>query len=412
MTIRKYNREIDQKAVHRIWHEIGWLDGTVDDQIKGLDEFLDSGNVRIAEVHGEAECMVATHPCRVRHLSNVLEASAVTAVTVGHAGRKQGLAGQVTARAIVEDAANGAAISALGMFEQGFYNRLGFGTGGYVHQVAFDPAHLAVDRGFRAPKRLTTENAAEMHAARLRRMPWHGACSLPLPAVTSSKMQWEGPGFGLGYYDGPNGELSHYFWATAGDREYGPYHLHLIVYETGDQLMELLALLRGLGDQVRLMRTLEPVHVQLQDLIHRPIAHRVATKSSPYQGGVESLAFWQMRICDVESVFASTRLACPEFTFSLELTDPIESRLDGDVPWRGVAGNYVVTIGETCVAERETDYALPTLSASVNALTRMWLGVLPASSLAITDDLTAEEDLLQELDAAFRLPTPKVNWEF
>jgi len=42
----------------------------------------------------------------------------------------------------------------------------------------------------------------------------------------------------------------------------------------------------------------------------------------------------------------------------------------------------------------------------------MWLGALPASSLAVTDELSAPNDLLKKLDKAFRLPTPKIDWDF
>ncbi len=36
----------------------------------------------------------------------------------------------------------GAELAGLGMFEQGFYNKLGFGTLAYENWVSFDPANL------------------------------------------------------------------------------------------------------------------------------------------------------------------------------------------------------------------------------------------------------------------------------
>jgi len=71
-----------------------------------------------------------------------------------------------------------------------------------------------------------------------------------------------------------------------------------------------------------------------------------------------------------------------------------------------------VTVGEEPRAEPGTHGSLPTLTASVNALSRLWLGVRPASGLAITDDLAGPPALLAELDTAFRLPPPKLDWEF
>ena len=56
--------------------------------------------------------------------------------------------------------------------------------------------------------------------------------------------------------------------------------------------------------------------------------------------------------------------------------------------------------------------SLPTLKASVGAFTRLWLGVLSANGLAVTDQLSGPPDLLGELDRAFLLPQPHPDWDF
>jgi hypothetical protein len=101
------------------------------------------------------------------------------------------------------------------------------------------------------------------------------------------------------------------------------------------------------------------------------------------------------------------------------LTDPFEYAPGEDSQWRGVAGDYVVTLGPSSGAEQGSDDALPTpddalptLSASVNAFTRMWLGVRPATGLAVTDNLVGPPPLLEALDAVLRLPDPKPDWDF
>jgi len=71
-----------------------------------------------------------------------------------------------------------------------------------------------------------------------------------------------------------------------------------------------------------------------------------------------------------------------------------------------------VTLGPSSGAERGTDASLPTLTATVNALTRLWLGVRPATGLAVTDDLSGPLDLLQALDRAICLPEPKPDWDY
>ena len=148
--------------------------------------------------------------------------SCVTGVTTSRVARRRGLARRLAARAIAVDAAEGALVASLGMFEQGYYNRLGFGTGGYEHWVSFDPARLNVDVRPRVPRRITADDWALVHASRLARRRGHGACNLIPPEITQAEMRWADNGFGLGYCDGPNGELTHHIWCQTKNVEQGP----------------------------------------------------------------------------------------------------------------------------------------------------------------------------------------------
>jgi hypothetical protein len=136
------------------------------------------------------------------------------------------------------------------------------------------------------------------------------------------------------------------------------------------------------------------------------------TEKSEYENRTRAAAYWQMRMCDVSACLASTKLQGEPVSFNLKLSDPIESVLDDDAEWRGVAGDYVITLGEESSAVPGTDSTLPLLEASVNAFTRLWLGVKPAIGLAVTDDLTGSAELLAELERILRLPTPKPDWDF
>jgi hypothetical protein len=109
---------------------------------------------------------------------------------------------------------------------------------------------------------------------------------------------------------------------------------------------------------------------------------------------------------------AGTHLPWGEVRFNLSLTDPVEGYLEGESRWRGCGGEYVVTLGQQSSAVAGSDPSLPTLTTTVNAFTRLWLGVLPASSLAVTDELTAPPDLLRQLDEVLRLPLPRPDWGF
>ena len=172
LSFRPYDAARDQKAVHRIWREIGWIESG---QEPHLDIFVDACRSWVAEIDGEAECLVLTTPGTVRHLRDDVPMSCVAAVTTSRVARKQGFAGRLTARAIAADVAEGAHVSALGMFEQGFYNRLGFGTGAYEHMVSLDPSRLRLPDSSpdRVPRRITTDDWQAVHESRLGRARGH-----------------------------------------------------------------------------------------------------------------------------------------------------------------------------------------------------------------------------------------------
>ena len=412
MTIRPYNPESDFDAVARIWREVGWIDAGDDDQAEGLKTFAAAYDGLVAVIDGSAECYVSTGTGSIRYLSRDLPLSVVTAVTTSHVARRQGLAKKLAAQSIARDAVAGAAVSALGMFDQGYYNQLGFGTGTYEYWHSVDPASIRVSVKARPPRRLNKDDWEAIHQSRLNRKRVHGSCNLATPAATRAEMLWATNGFGLGYADGPNGEITHHIWFSTKAMEFGPLDAWWYSYETTEQFLELMALLGHLGDNVQLVKMREPVDIQIQDLIHQPFRRRRITEKSDYQNQMRATAYWQMRICDVEACLAATELQGEPVRFNLELTDPIAAILDEDAAWRGVGGDYVVTLGSESSAVKGVDAGLPTLTATVNAFTRLWLGVRPATGLAATDDLSGSDGLLSELDRIVRLPTPKPDWDF
>jgi predicted acetyltransferase len=409
-TFRAYDSEQDRDAAIRIWREVGWIE---DDKKKreAFDLFVEGCRALVADVDGAAECLVLSMPGSLRYLEASLPFSAVVGVTTSRVVRKQGFAGRLTAQLIAEDVADGALVAGLGIFEQGFYDRLGFGSGGYEHWLAFDPAQLKVKRQHRIPQRLTLEDWQAVHVSRHARRQGHGAVNLDPQVVTQGEMMWTKNGFGLGYFDGPNGELTHHLWLRDSGNEHGPYTLLWLSYQTGDQFLELMALLKSLGDQVRMVWMREPPHIQMQDFLKQPFRFRQLTEKSKYENRMSATAYWQMRICDLPKCLAKTHVSGDVIRFNLTLSDPIEDFLGADAPWRGVAGSYVVTLGPESQAVRGDDPALPTLKASVNAFTRLWLGVRPATGLAVTDTLSGPPDLLKRLDN-LRLPTPMPDWDF
>ena len=93
-------------------------------------------------------------------------------------------------------------------------------------------------------------------------------------------------------------------------------------------------------------------------------------------------------------------------------TDPIADRLPEHAPWRGCGGEYTVAIGRESSSAPGHDASLPTMHASVNAFTRLWIGVDSATSIAFSDDLDGPPELLAQLDRSLRLPSPYPDWQF
>ena len=410
MTLRLYNEKKDKKAVQRIWRECGWL--TKDKkELKAMDLFISTSRPWVAELNGEAECFVITTNGTIRHLMDDLPLCAVTGVTTSRIARKQGLAGRLTARALSDAVADGAMVAGLGIFDQGFYNQLGFGNGAYEHWVSFDPSTLKIDKHPRIPRRLSVDDWEIMHACRLKRIKTHGNCNLFPAEVTRSEMMWTENGFGLGYFDGPDDSLSHYMWCKARD-EHGPYSINWYAYQTYDQLLELLSLMKQWGDQVFAVRMDEPPGIQIQDLLNQPFRHRSISDKTKYENRISALAYWQLRILDLQGCLDHTHLRFGNLSFNLKLHDPIENYLDDDSSWKGLSGEYIITLGDSSQADNGTHPKLATLNASVGAFTRLWMGILPATSLSLTDELSGPPELLEELDWTLRLPIPRLDWDY
>lgn len=411
MQIASYDHKAHRDSVRRIWREVGWLESGPEHE-PGLDALLAAGPAFIASVDGAVECSVSTAFGDIDHLASRLPYVCVTSVTTGRAARRQGLAARLAAHAVAHAAASGACVAGLSVFDQGFYDRIGFGAGGYEHVVSFDPASVK-DYGYRPnARRIAVADAQAAHAARLARRRAHGSCSLASPEITRSDMQLYHNGFGLGYRAGPGGPITHYLWLSAKDAEHGPYDTVNAVYQDWSQFLELLGLLRTLSDQAHLVRLREPAGFQLQDVLDQPFRSIRVTESSRYATGTRAAAYWQMRICDLAACLGRTALRAGPVRFNLDLSDPIAEHLPNEAPWRGVAGHYIVTLGPDSSARPGVQPELPLLTCGVGAFTRLWLGVLPASSLAATGDLRAAPDLLAALDDVLCLPRPSPDWDF
>lgn len=411
MEILDYDEERDFEAVHRIWIECGWISDDKD-ETEAFRGLIRVNDCIVLPVHGRAECAVMSTPGQIRHGETDLKLGVVAAVTTSHVARRLGAAARLTAETLARQAESGAAVSALGMFEQGFYNRLGFGTGSYANHFRLDPATLVVPKMTRPPVRVGPVRWRDVHGAMMARRRGHGGVTLTTAErLERTEMMPEDEWFGLGYEDGPGGALSHFFWGEA-KGEHGPYRISMMAWQNDDQLFELLSTIAALGDQISTVEMEEPPEIQLQDLLRQPFRNRGLTERSKHESYQSADAWWQLRMLDVAKCLAGTRLEAPTLRFNLTLTDPVEGFLGNRQGWRGTAGDYTVTLGESSAAEQGHTPGLPVLNASVGAFSRMWMGVRPASSLSLTDELAGKEELLRRLDRTLRLPTPFVGWDF
>ena len=400
MDIQPYVAERDLAAIGRIWREVGWVDS--DEQVAAIEHFLVGSACSVVLVAGEAECAVLTTPGAIRYQDVDLDLSVVSGVTTSLIGRKQGLATRLTAHMLAQAANEGAAVSILGMFEQGFYNLLGFGSGSYEHHLRFDPATLDVDVPYRPPIRVTRDDWEAVHATFANRYRHHGGVTISPPGFTRADMIWTEKPFGLGYRS-EDGQLTHFLWGRS-KGEFGPYRVTMLSYHNQHQLLELLKLVSVLGDQVRSIEITEPAGIQLQDLLRHVVRQEVVTAKSEHEFRHSSGTWWQLRMLDIPACVAALSYSGPPVRFVAEVTDPVAKYLEDG--WTGVSGSYVITIGETSSAELGEDDRLPVLETSVNALSRTWFGVRAASSLSLTDDIKGSPELLADLDRALALPQP------
>jgi hypothetical protein len=407
-TVRPYRVE-DAPACRRTWTEAGWIDGAKNEE--AFAEFAASGRSLVGVLGDDAECLVNVHPGSLRYLNEEIPLACVTGVTTSRVARKLGLAARVTAQALAEEARAGTPVATLGVFEQGFYNRLGFGNGPYETWCTFDPAQLTVDATPRPPARISAADWQAVHDNQFSRRRWHGAARCVAPRLTRAEMLWDASAFGLGYF-APDGRLTHHVWCSAEKPRRGPYSVEWMSYRTREELLELLALVRSLADQVHSIEMHEPPGIQLQDFLAQPFKGRRVTENSPHVQRMTSSAYWQVRLLDLSKALSQTHLTTGTARLQLTLTDPIAEHFPADAPWRGIAGDYVVSLGSDSGALPGTDERLPRICASVGAFSRLWLGVRSATSLSWTDDLSAAPEVLAMLDRLFCLPPPGSDWDY
>ena len=403
--IRDFHIERDMASVQRIWREIGWSDSERTDQ--AMTAFFETGTTSVGLVNDEVECSVQAQSGSMRLDHEELPLCVIAAVTTSRVARGLSLAQQLTARELAMGQRRGEAVAVLGMFDQGFYNKLGFGTGAYINEFRVDPNLFDISLKPRAPRRLSADDSDAMLAALMARPPLHGNVVINQSSCFQAELRME-DGFGLGYYEGQR--LTHFVWIKPQD-EHGPYKVRWMGYQDGQGLLELFALLKSLGDQVYSIHMMEPPHVQLQSMLKRPFRSQAVAEEGKYAAEQSASAWYQLRILDIPACINALSYRGPQIGFRLNVEDPVDGMLAGDGSWRSVGGSFDVTLGQHAAVNPAENETLPALTCSINTLSRLIWGVATASSLAISDGLQAPVSLLTALDGVFT-PNPKPGWNF
>jgi hypothetical protein len=404
--MRPYEHDQDLPGVLALWNELNWL-GDCGNRAAGLEAFLRDTHGIVDEVDGRIEGQVAMRDGVVRHEGRTLKFSALCALMVSTVGRLGGFGTRGSAAAVADAAERGIAVAALGFFDQGFYDRIGFGTGDYDHRTTIDPRTLTVPKGHRRPVRLGRDDLARIHACRRKSWRWHGSARFPTPADTEAEMLWYPDCYYLGFED-ERGELTHCLCARK-KGESGPDEVKWLAWQNREQLFELLGVFKGMADSLYAIRIADPPGVQLQDLVERPFESAEKREGGPFHQPDLAGAWEQWRILQPAPAFAGVR-AAGSLRFAVDLHDPIEQFLPEDRAWRGLSGVWTVELGEPCSMRRGG--SAPKLHATVNAFSRWWLGARPASHLALTDHFDGSAALIEDLDRCWRPPRPRNDWEF
>ncbi len=409
MKFRKYNHEQDKKSAFRVWEECGWVEDDDKDR-KAFDIFNSVGRSKVVDVNDSVECFINADHGKMIFGDKTLKITGVTGVTVSRLLRKQGAAPKLLASMIKEETLRGTHVAGLGMFEQGFYNRLGFTTMGYEHWYTFDPSKISIFKKGGVPVRISADDWKEAHKCLSERKKSHGSITFDSPELLHAVMLWSKNGFGLGYKT--DGKLTHYIWLSSSDIEEGPYRVAWMAYGNWNQFLELMGILKCLEEQIRSINMREPAFIQLQDFIEKPFQLQTITRNSKFESRMRSMAYQQLRICNLEECVKAVQYQGDPFSFNLSLTDPLLDFLPDDDSFKGCMGDFTVNIGRvSSIKDGRTD-GLPIVDGSINGFTRLWIGILPPSTLGLTEDLNIDKTLFDKLEKVFYRPDARSDWDY
>ncbi len=100
------------------------------------------------------------------------------------------------------------------------------------------------------------------------------------------------------------------------------------------------------------------------------------------------------------------------FSFNLKLSDPINDFLDDKNQFDGCTGDFTISIGEKSTIQKGHEENLPLVKGTINGFTRLWIGVLPASTIGLVEDLSIDKNLVDILEKVFYRPDVRSDWDY
>ncbi len=409
----------DINAVLGLFRKAGWVSGfkkelfADDSRSKEIvAAFLEDSYAYLACYDGIVESVAQTHQGTIQQTDTILPLCAVTAVICGYVLRKQKATSIALARVLADRAKAGDAFAMLGIFDQGFYDRLGFGTNPYEYEFYIDPRDLNVPKISRPPKEFSLDDFKAIYRSRCRAHSMHGVCTISSEAMVKGEMIFhdEKNGFVLGYTN-EEGEITHHLFANFED-EHGPGGIHWLVFQNEQQLLELLQIVKSLSDQIYSFWLLQPPQIRLQDYLHEPFRSTELTKGGKLPAKTEAYGFSQLRVLDIAQAVAATHFSGETVSLNIQIDDPIERFLENDSAWRGVGGEYVLHLGEESSISPGRHPNYESISLSVNDFSRMLHGSISPAQLCFMQKMKASEGLLKKLTRVFNLPEPHPQWLF
>lgn len=462
MEFRVVNAKPDLEQLKLLWKDAAW-DAELEDYEAALRHLIPHTHSLVADDDRGIAAVVASMGGEFQFLESSLPMSVVLSVLSAAHARRQGHSAELLTILLQQEQTRGAVVAVLGAFDQGYYDKLGFGTGGYDPVMVMNPAALripsharrALDHPSVRIRRITNADSEALFASWVRHKRYHGACTAKNVGFVSAMMHgMAGQGFGLAICEGSGTNehiAAHFFGKRLGE---GKLDILWACADTPARYLQLLEVIHRLSDQLEQVKLTPPPYIALHDLLARPLRDGIVHTGHPFDDAL----LWQLRILDIPRAIHAVRLPIAETVhFTLRITDPVEKYAPAD--WTGCAGDYAVQLGEEsrCVPlksqgeswgnaqqgewgetregawsesrgntqggargntqDNAQDNAQEAqgeavLDASIGAFSRFWSGALRPSALSHSDHFHASEELIAQLERVYSVPTPFRMWEF